>query len=111
MAHDRAEPREVHTMKNTNEETMLQVLALLIPSTLDAYDQQYTPECSWEETNDALMHWEDRDQLTTCYLAEILFSDATPWKTIREYSAAAMRMIADMGEDRAREIAAELTAA
>lgn len=82
----------------------------LLPTTLEIHDANVIedPAMSWADTCDALGEWEDREGCSTDYLAE--FDDYRSMfvemdrKELSRYTAAAMRLIREMGYDRAAQI-------
>lgn len=95
-----------HDPTHLDERLVHIAMVHLLPTTLDYHDnnQQYEPT-SWIESCDALGEWEDREGCSTDYLMEMddyrsQFAEMD-YGSVARYTAAAMRLIREMGYDRA----------
>lgn len=81
----------------------------LLPTTIQYHDDNQEYETiTWAESCDALGEWEDRGGHSTDYLMELddyrsEFVEMD-YSTVARYTAAAMRLIRDMGYDRAAQM-------
>ena len=93
-----------------DEQLVHRAMEYLLPTTLQIHNDNVSedPTISWKETNDVLGEWEDRDACSSEFLAEMdddrsLFAEMESDER-RRYCATAMRLIRDMGHNRAAAI-------
>lgn len=98
-----------HTTNPTRLDERLVHMAMehLLPSTIQYHDDtQEWETTTWSESCDALGEWEDREGCSTDYLAEHDAFNGMASRDLAPVTAAAMRLIREMGRDRAAEIIA-----
>ena len=93
------------TAQLLDERIIHAVMTHLIPSTVEHHDTYLCDGVTWTGTYESLMYWDERDDLTTDYVHEIVPELVEAHRdTVRTYAREAMRLIHAMGEDRTRRI-------
>lgn len=93
-----------HDPIRLDERLVHMAMVHLLPTTVQYHDDNQEWETStWAESCDALGEWEDREGCSTDYLTELEVPEFVELgrKALARYTAAAMRLIRDMGYDRA----------
>lgn len=85
-----------------DERLMHAAIKHLLPSTIEQYtENNHYGIVSWEQINDELGEWQDREGCTSDYLTELEPFACMAHATLNRYACAAMRLIREMGYHRA----------